>query len=176
MRRRHRSAEARSPSPGGSAPPLDSPAPQKGKRRTWTEQDYARYLASPSWAAKRRAVLERDVHCQAQGCIETSRLQVHHRKYPRVLGEEPLQWLAALCEQHHQALHRMTQKHGVGLKTANKVVLGEIPTERMEIREGRPYRVVRLPDGEEPSRQTWGRKRRGKRLVKKVRIRRGHKK
>ena len=131
------------------AQPRKPRAPRKPRRRrrNWGMTQYAAYLASPAWGEKRRAVVARDGHCQARGCTSTSRLQVHHRQYPKRLGDEPIEWLVTLCDTHHEALHRLRQQHGMWLAKATQIVLGEIDRERMEVRSGRPFHVVRLPDG-----------------------------
>ena len=66
---------------------------------------YEAYLASPEWKSKRDAVVRRAKgRCEAPEC--TSGLdEVHHVRYPRVWGNEPIDWLIGLCEFHHRAAH-----------------------------------------------------------------------
>jgi 5-methylcytosine-specific restriction endonuclease McrA len=65
---------------------------------------YQRYLRSPQWKAKRRAVLERDRHLCVH-CGNGWRLEVHHLTYER-LYDELLTDLATLCRDCHIAHHR----------------------------------------------------------------------
>jgi 5-methylcytosine-specific restriction endonuclease McrA len=61
------------------------------------------YLKSAAWNRKRYLVLKRDnftcVHC---GRTAT---QVHHKKYARLIGKEPLVWLESVCKICHEKLH-----------------------------------------------------------------------
>ena len=67
------------------------------RKRTPT---YAEYLRSSVWQEKRAAALERDGHA-CRCCPSTEQLEVHHRRYPEVLGEEPLEDLTTLCRGCH---------------------------------------------------------------------------
>jgi hypothetical protein len=64
---------------------------------------YQAYLKSSVWADKRAIALKRSPCCVL--CSSTDYLQVHHRKYPSVLGEEPQSWLTVLCEKCHMHYH-----------------------------------------------------------------------
>jgi hypothetical protein len=78
--------------------------------RDWGEQ-YDAYLASPTWAAKRRRVLDR-AGGVCEGCGERPAVQVHHLHYPRAWPGSP-RWTAleklydlrALCVECHSDLH-----------------------------------------------------------------------
>lgn len=64
---------------------------------------YAEYLASPEWAARRHAVLDRDGdRCQLKhrGCTRKA-TQVHHLTYANV-GNEPLEDLVSICVHCHE--------------------------------------------------------------------------
>jgi 5-methylcytosine-specific restriction endonuclease McrA len=64
---------------------------------------YAEYLDSPAWADTRAAALARAGHrCQSLGCGVTTGLDVHHRSYDRLGGED---WsdLLVLCRACHEA-------------------------------------------------------------------------
>lgn len=69
-------------------------------------RDYYRnvYLKSEAWERKRYLVLKRDgwrcVHCGARAT------QVHHRKYARNIGREPIQWLESVCDSCHDNIHQ----------------------------------------------------------------------
>lgn len=77
----------------------DEEAAQEATRR----DVYKRYLASPQWAAKRRAVLERE-NFVCQGCKTARAGEVHHLTYAHV-GNELLFELVALCRTCHEAAH-----------------------------------------------------------------------
>lgn len=78
---------------------------QEEKRRLW-RLDYAAYLESPDWLARRAAVLKRaDGRCEACG-KKRSRLQVHHTTYRHVF-HEPLFELKAVCEECHEQITAM---------------------------------------------------------------------
>lgn len=64
---------------------------------------YNRYLESPEWKAKRRAVLERDSFV-CQGCQNARATQVHHLTYKRK-GREMLFDLVAVCDDCHCEIH-----------------------------------------------------------------------
>ena len=71
---------------------------------TQAQREYREYLASPLWRAKRQEAL--DAHgnvceyCGAKGSCD-----VHHKRYPSVLGEELLRDLQPLCRNCHKSLH-----------------------------------------------------------------------
>ncbi len=74
----------------------------KRKRR----RDYYReeYLKSDAWKRKRFVVLRRDnwrcVRCGARA------IQVHHTKYAKNIGKEPIKWLVSMCKSCHDAQHK----------------------------------------------------------------------
>ena len=58
------------------------------------------YLKSDAWQRKRALVLKRDrSRCQQCGALAT---QVHHKRYARNIGREPIRWLEAVCESCHR--------------------------------------------------------------------------
>ncbi len=69
-------------------------------------RDYYRnvYLKSEAWERKRYLVLKRDewrcVHCGAPAT------QVHHKRYARNIGREPIQWLESVCDSCHNTIHK----------------------------------------------------------------------
>lgn len=66
---------------------------------------YGAYLASPAWSAKRQQVLARSAGCcESPGCKSPVE-EVHHLRYPRVWGQEPIEWLLGLCAAHHRSAH-----------------------------------------------------------------------
>ena len=68
-------------------------------------RDYYRnvYLKSAAWKRKRYVVLKRDNwKCQYCGKRAT---QVHHKRYARNIGKEPIEWLVAICAKCHRSLH-----------------------------------------------------------------------
>lgn len=69
-------------------------------------QDYYRnvYLKSDAWKRKRYLVLKRDNwHCVYCGAPAT---QVHHKKYARNIGKEPIKWLVSVCISCHELQHQ----------------------------------------------------------------------
>lgn len=74
-----------------------------GRKR---RRDYYRneYLHSEAWKRKRYVVLRRDnwrcVYCGAPAT------QVHHKKYARNIGREPIQWLVSVCDSCHDNIHQ----------------------------------------------------------------------
>lgn len=67
---------------------------------------YEEYISSNLWSEKRKIALMRDNH-RCQLCVEDElspfpELEVHHKKYPEILGEEPVEWLITLCKFHHE--------------------------------------------------------------------------
>lgn len=65
--------------------------------------DYAEYLQSAAWAAKRVEALERAAY-RCQLCNSDRRLAVHHRTYER-LGDELPADLTVLCNGCHERFH-----------------------------------------------------------------------
>ncbi|MHB1956163.1 MAG: HNH endonuclease [Sulfobacillus sp.] len=66
--------------------------------------DYRAYLESPQWKQLRSEALRRAKYlCQI--CASPQKLQVHHRKYPRFLGTEPVEDLTVLCHRCHRQWH-----------------------------------------------------------------------
>ena len=68
-------------------------------------RDYYRndYLKSDAWQRKRYMVFKRDnwrcVYCGAQAT------QVHHLKYAKKIGREPIDWLVSICDECHNRKH-----------------------------------------------------------------------
>lgn len=68
-------------------------------------RDYYRneYLQSEEWKRKRILVLKRDnwrcVFCGSQAT------EVHHKRYARNIGREPITWLVSVCHSCHEAQH-----------------------------------------------------------------------
>ena len=70
--------------------------------------DYAAYLKSAHWRAKRREALE--YHgAQCDQCGTDQNLQVHHKTYAR-LGREKMKDMQVLCQTHHNELHEADPK------------------------------------------------------------------
>lgn len=62
------------------------------------------YLKSDAWQRKRHVVMKRDnwrcVYCGAKAT------QVHHKRYARNIGKEPIKWLVSVCKSCHEAQHQ----------------------------------------------------------------------
>lgn len=66
---------------------------------------YEQYLRSDTWSKKRRAVLERAGNqCESEGCNRRA-VEIHHVKYPARWGDEPLDYLEAVCRKCHNERH-----------------------------------------------------------------------
>jgi len=74
-----------------------------GRKR---RRDYYRhdYLKSDAWQRKRYVVLRRDnrrcVYCGGRAT------QVHHKRYAKNIGREPIEWLVSVCDNCHELLHQ----------------------------------------------------------------------
>lgn len=78
-------------------------------RLSEAQQSYRLYLHTPAWAQKRAAVVFRaGGMCEACGRRPHTGNpgNVHHDRYPRTWGAEPLEWLRYLCRACHRAWHR----------------------------------------------------------------------
>jgi len=73
-------------------------------------QSYKEYLLSDKWDSKKKKVLERAKH-RCQICNSEKRIEVHHRKYPKVLGTEPICDLTVLCHSCHELYTFKIQKY-----------------------------------------------------------------
>jgi len=64
------------------------------------------YLQSDAWERKRYLVLKRDnwrcVYCGARAT------QVHHKRYAKNIGKEPIEWLFSVCNDCHNSKHLFT--------------------------------------------------------------------
>ena len=73
---------------------------RRERRRDYYRYDY---LFSEAWKRKRYVVLKRDnwrcVYCGAKAT------QVHHKKYARNIGNEPIDWLVSVCDSCHENIH-----------------------------------------------------------------------
>lgn len=66
-------------------------------------EQYASYLRSPQWLARRAKVMKRAGGiCEA--CLERKATQVHHLTYARIFNE-PCFDLRAICDPCHDAIH-----------------------------------------------------------------------
>ena len=68
-------------------------------------RDYYRnvYLKSAAWKRKRYVVLKRD-HWKCVYCNKRA-TEVHHKRYARNIGKEPIKWLVSVCRSCHESLH-----------------------------------------------------------------------
>ncbi|MFK7749974.1 MAG: HNH endonuclease [Kordia sp.] len=68
-------------------------------------RDYYRnvYLKSAAWKRKRYVVLKRD-NWKCSYCNKRA-TQVHHKRYARNIGKEPIKWLVSVCRSCHESLH-----------------------------------------------------------------------
>lgn len=73
---------------------------------------YLEYLDSRTWARIRDKALERDKY-ECSICHSPHNLEVHHLKYPDVLGTEPISDLMTLCRECHKKLEDYKKGHKV---------------------------------------------------------------
>lgn len=87
--------------------------PKKGKRysailerkaRDAGYETYEHFLRSPLWREQRREALIRD-SWRCRRCESKLSLQVHHKRYAKVLGTEKLEDLETLCNTCHRKHH-----------------------------------------------------------------------
>lgn len=84
---------------------LDSVKPLEYEINRQYRQDYYRneYLKSDAWKKKRYLILKRDswrcVYCGAKAT------QVHHKRYAKNIGKEPIEWLVSICKTCHDSKH-----------------------------------------------------------------------
>ena len=77
---------------------------------------YISYLESDIWAEKRNKALERDkYHCSI--CGNPNNLEVHHLRYPDVLGTELISDLMTLCRSCHKNMEEYKKGHKRSLRT-----------------------------------------------------------
>ena len=73
------------------------------KQRIARRDYYREYLKTDAWQRKRYVVLKRDNWiCQRCGAKAE---QVHHKKYARNIGTEPIKWLESICKECHYKIH-----------------------------------------------------------------------
>ena len=78
-------------------------AKHREKQRIARRDYYREYLKTDDWQRKRYVVLKRDNWiCQKCGAKAN---QVHHKKYARNIGKEPIKWLVSLCTPCHNKIH-----------------------------------------------------------------------
>jgi hypothetical protein len=80
-------------------------------------EDYTDYLRSDHWRCKKLDYALSDL---PQGCYVCGRedFELHHRDY-RCLGNEPLDHLIGLCEDHHYEVHKHLRKGYPGVRLWN---------------------------------------------------------
>ena len=83
---------------------------------------YLEYLTSGAWAKKRNQALDRDKY-ECSICRSPHNLEVHHLKYPDVLGTEPISDLMTLCRECHKKLEDYKRGH----KAEKRMVRWEPP-------------------------------------------------
>ena len=73
---------------------------KRRRRKRYYNEDY---LQSDAWKRKRSMVLRRDGgKCVSCGAKATD---VHHTRYAREIGKEPISWLVSVCPRCHAAEH-----------------------------------------------------------------------
>ena len=99
-------------------------------------QSYQLYLKGDIWKGIRKVAIQA-VNKTCQQCGSKKKLVVHHKKYPKILGEETIDMLQCLCEDCHNICHggkRRKNNRIKSLKPKSKACKTRIFT-REEIRE-----------------------------------------
>jgi len=82
-----------------------------------TKEDYAKYLKSPHWKAKRKEAIQ--AHgCKCSRCgrqMGSYYMRVHHKSYAN-LGNEPLDDLEVMCVFCHEVHHGVRDHRSLLLK------------------------------------------------------------
>jgi hypothetical protein len=70
--------------------------------------EYQRYRQSPIWQQIRALVTHRSggICCECGGRVAPNQVEIHHFRYPAVLGTEPLEWLGLMHATCHGKWHR----------------------------------------------------------------------
>lgn len=85
-----------------------------------TATDYATYITSTAWQARRlQFIATTNGRC---ACGETHDLHVHHASYDN-LGDEPDEDLRLVCQRCHSEIHHIHRQLGGSLKTVTDRVL-----------------------------------------------------
>ena len=72
---------------------------RKARKKYYNED----YLQSDAWKRKRALVLKRD-HWRCVYC-DSKATDVHHKRYARQIGKEPIDWLVSVCPRCHEMEH-----------------------------------------------------------------------
>jgi hypothetical protein len=111
-------------------------------------EEYNAYLRSDAWRVKRAQVLVRSGNA-CEHCGELAVI-VHHLRYPRALGTEPLTDLIAVCQRCHD-LH-----HGVRPMTKTEVIR-EASVVQHPSPSGRPFQCIETAGRLFATVEAWGR-------------------
>lgn len=82
---------------------------------------YLDYLRSPRWQWLRAQALSRDGYA-CRVCSSGVRLEVHHRRYPVILGDERTEDLTTLC---HRCHNLFSVKRRIGWRMIVGLVIAE---------------------------------------------------
>lgn len=93
--------------------------------QTHSKADYAAYIASDDWAAKRRLYWASTDQACAR-CGTTDNLHVHHMTYER-FGNELLSDLLGLCQGCHTLVHEEHRRLGGNLMQVTLKVVKQRP-------------------------------------------------
>jgi 5-methylcytosine-specific restriction endonuclease McrA len=100
-----------------SQPPRRSrkPIAKQGNYGRKRQARYAAYLKSPRWKELKLIALTKANFCceRCRTGIEDVRLEVHHKRYPKVLGQETSADLEVLCTYCHRAHHSKDMKRRI---------------------------------------------------------------
>jgi hypothetical protein len=125
------------------------------------KSDYDRYfyyLNSEVWASKRNEALIRD-NFECSICHSPYNLEVHHLKYPDVLGTESISDLMTLCRDCHKKLEDWKKGHRISRRIAyweapQVSVYNSEPTNLPESKDF-PHLFIKVPSKEQGN-SFWG--------------------
>lgn len=97
---------------------------------------YEEYLLSCTWHSIRDEAIARDFgRCRI--CDSPFNLHVHHRKYPKIYGQEPLSDLITLCKNCHDLFHGMSCLVQTKGKTSKQIASEQRHEKRKKIKQER---------------------------------------
>jgi hypothetical protein len=86
-------------------------------------ESYEAYLRSAHWASVKKQFRESNRSQNCCVCGSGTKIHIHHRTY-HALGAEELDHLIAICEEHHNELHRRLRGSGRSLWDAHETLFG----------------------------------------------------
>ena len=121
-----------------------SPQGQRSRMKKRAEK-YKVYINSKEWKEK-AAQAKAAAGGRCQLCNRSKNLVVHHRQYPRQLGDEPLSYLTVLCKDCHNLFHKYRTIASPSPTPAKDEVRAERRRLRMAARHGSTQARIKLKE------------------------------